>query len=80
MQRVMLQRVLICGFADFVFMVELIRALDRELPKGSSVTLFSQRTTQDTVGARHMPAHACTCSCLGLLSKNLRQKIQPALT
>lgn len=45
-----LQRVLLCGFGEFTFMVELIRALDHELPQGSDVTLFSQRTTRETVG------------------------------
>lgn len=50
-----LQRVLICGFGSFTFMVELIRALDHELPRGSDLTLFSERTTRDTIGT------LCTC-------------------
>ena len=41
---------LICGFGDFTFMVELLKALDQELPKGSDITLFSERTTRDTIG------------------------------
>ena len=53
------QRVLICGFAEFTFMVELISALDRELPQGSDIMLFSKRTTRDTVGGWRLNPLAC---------------------
>ena len=49
------QKVLIAGFGQFTFMVELMNALDAELPSGSEVVLFSQRTTRDTVGQPQTP-------------------------
>ncbi|KAK9800761.1 hypothetical protein WJX73_008207 [Symbiochloris irregularis] len=44
------EKVLIAGFGQFTFMVELLRALDNELTQGSTITLFSERTTKETVG------------------------------
>ena len=62
----LLQKVLICGFGLFTFMVELMRALDAELPSGSEVVLFSQRTTRDTVG-EPPPMSLCASGCEPLL-------------
>ena len=42
------QRVLICGWGSSTFMIDLLRALDLELPLGSEVTLFNLRVN-DTV-------------------------------
>lgn len=44
-----LQRVLICGWGSSSFMLDLLKALDEELPKGSEVTLFNLRVTSEVV-------------------------------
>ena len=46
-----LQSVLICGWADSKWMVDLLRALDVELPRGSEVVLLNMRDTQRVMGA-----------------------------
>ena len=46
-----LQKLLICGFSNMTFMTELVKALDSQLPPGSSLTLFSQHVTPKLVGA-----------------------------
>ena len=45
-----LQKLLICGFSNMTFMTELVKALDSQLPPGSSLTLFSQHVTPKLVG------------------------------
>lgn len=40
---------LICGWGSSTFMVDLIRALDGELPPGSEVTLFNLRVTDNVI-------------------------------
>lgn len=70
--RVVLQKVLIAGFGQSTFMVELLRALDHELVPGSIVTLFSERTTKETVGA----AFAC---CDGVRPHHTAQSVPTVL-
>ena len=57
---VWLQKLLVCGFSNMTFMTELVKALDSQLPPGSSLTLFSQHVTPKLIGA---PAVECG-SCL----------------
>ena len=53
-----LQSVLICGWADSKWMVDLLRALDVELPRGSEVVLLNMRDTQ-----RVMETSVILCTC-----------------
>ena len=52
-----IQRVLICGWGSSTFMIDLLRALDLELPLGSEVTLFNLRVN-DTVISEMLAAPA----------------------
>ncbi len=61
------QRVLICGWGSSTFMVDLLKALDEELPSGSEVTLFNLRVN-DAVIRMPSPPHPmfsrATGSCI----------------
>ena len=41
---------LVCGWGPIQFMTDVLGCLDVELPPGSEVTLFNQRTSADVVG------------------------------
>ncbi len=46
----MLQDVLICGWGDTTFMVALLHSMDKELPKGSQVTVLNLRPKEEVMG------------------------------
>ena len=45
-----LQDVLICGWGDTTFMVALLHSMDKELPKGSQVTVLNLRPKEEVMG------------------------------
>ena len=66
-----MQKILVCGFSDPTFMTELVKALDAQLPPGSSLTLFSHHVTPKRVGVAPVLLSCQTCCmllpCLRLL-------------
>ena len=53
-----MQKLLILGWGDAVLMTDLLSELDHgpsALPRGSEVTLFNTRTSQEVLGRFHCP-------------------------
>jgi len=61
-----LQKLLILGWGDGALMTDLLSELDHgpsALPKGSEVTLFNTRSSQEVMGMRPSPDYAVTHMC-----------------
>jgi len=61
-----LQKLLILGWGDGTLMTDLLSELDHgpsALPKGSEVTLFNTRSSQEVMGTRPSPDDAVTHMC-----------------